>query len=257
MIDAEPYAIDASGRVDHTPIENLVARFQRADGSVDYGSWHDDASARNDLDRYLATLAKVSPKSAPARYTDPTATIAYYINAYHAAGIAVILRAWPVHSLREIGPDPDHDDARGFFRRNTFLFGGSQMTLYGLVSRWLADLSPDPRVACSIGGFSPMFPPIPKSIPTGSAQAAFFDEQAWAFVNAPGVVTVDEARKLVLVSPSFLWRHELFARSSDEADPTPDIRALCERFAAPDLRTALLRAHTWEIAPGPADLSIR
>ncbi len=257
MIDAEPYAIAASGRVDHSPFENLLARFLRADGSLDYASWHADPASRNELDRYLATLSKVSPRSAPASYGDTTSAIAYYINAYHAAGIAVILRAWPVRSIREIGPDPDHDDARGFFRRNTFLFGGSQMTLYGLVCRWLADLSPDPAVACAIGGFSPMFPPVPKSIPTGPSQPSFFAEQARAFVNSPGVVTLDEARQRVLVSPAFFWRHELFARSSDEADPTPDIRALCERFAAPDLRASLLRARKWELAPAAADLSIR
>jgi len=64
-------------------------------GAVDYNSWQED---QEDLNAYLQTLAQFPPDEA----TSKNHKLAYWINAYNALTVQLILENYPLKSIKEI-----------------------------------------------------------------------------------------------------------------------------------------------------------
>ena len=81
--------------VDHSLLDRLLEGHVSENGLVDYASIKESGA----LDPYLAVLEDVNP----AALTEQDA-IAYWINAYNAYTIKLIIDNYPVGSIREISP---------------------------------------------------------------------------------------------------------------------------------------------------------
>lgn len=85
---------------DHKPWETLLQKYVDANGLVDYASWQKDQSK---LDVYLATLAA----NPPLALWSHNERLAYWINAYNAFTIKLILKNYPINSITDLdGGDP-------------------------------------------------------------------------------------------------------------------------------------------------------
>ena len=104
----------------HSVFTEVLSKFVREDGTVDYGGLRQDSSL---LDRYLGQLRAVSPASAPHRFRTNSDRLAYYINAYNAFVIAGIRDLCPVENIDEAYA------VGGFFWRTSFLMGQELTTL--------------------------------------------------------------------------------------------------------------------------------
>ncbi|MGH9810134.1 MAG: DUF547 domain-containing protein, partial [Terriglobia bacterium] len=65
-------------------------------GGIDFSGLADD---RADLDRVVAFVAAVDPASQPQRFSDLTARLAFYINAYNALAMYGVVQAAVPESL--------------------------------------------------------------------------------------------------------------------------------------------------------------
>ncbi len=84
-------------RVDHRAWNQLLAKYVDNQGMVDYRSWHASAADSQALQRYLQRLSQANPDQ-PA---EPSAKMAFWINAYNAVTIHGILREYPTSSIRK------------------------------------------------------------------------------------------------------------------------------------------------------------
>ncbi len=83
-------------RIDHRAWDRLLKQFVDQRGYVAYDQWKQSTAATRALDEYLATL---SAADLTAR-SDPSARLAFWINAYNALTIRGILREYPTTSIR-------------------------------------------------------------------------------------------------------------------------------------------------------------
>ena len=89
-----PALASESARVDNTIYAALLDAHLK-DGLVDYEGFKRDEPK---LDRYLDVLAAVGPAT-----LDRDERFAFYVNVYNAWTIKLILKNWPVDSIKDIG----------------------------------------------------------------------------------------------------------------------------------------------------------
>ena len=98
--------------VAHSPWDALLQRHVHG-GRADYPSFQ---RARNELERYLATLATINPDDLHSKQ----AQAAFWINAYNACVIKGVLEHYPLTSVRKV---------KGFFDRIRYQVAGQALTL--------------------------------------------------------------------------------------------------------------------------------
>ena len=79
----------------HSSWNVLLQKYVSEDGIVDYSSWNKNKDA---LNKYIKLLEQKSP----ANYWDRNDSLAYFINAYNAITVKLILDNYPLESIKEI-----------------------------------------------------------------------------------------------------------------------------------------------------------
>ena len=75
--------------------DNMLKKYVSVDGSVNYKNWKKE---QNELKKYIKTLEENNPKNSWSKNDK----LAYWINAYNAITIDLILQNFPVKSIKEI-----------------------------------------------------------------------------------------------------------------------------------------------------------
>jgi len=162
----------AGPTVDNT----IYARLLKAhvvDGKVDYAGFkHDEA----DLDRYLAQLEKVKPDR-----LDRAEQMAFYINAYNAWTIKLILSHYPgVKSIKDLGSLFQSPWKKKFVKIN-----GKTTTLDHIEHGILRPVFKDPRVHFAVNCASKSCPPLQDKPFTGADLDRQLDAATIHFINDP------------------------------------------------------------------------
>lgn len=89
------FTIKGNGQGTHAVWNDLLATYVNQEGMVDYEGFHKD---KLKLDEYLDHLSSNAPKEA---WTE-NEKLAYWINAYNAFTISLILQHYPVKSIMDI-----------------------------------------------------------------------------------------------------------------------------------------------------------
>ena len=79
----------------HHRWDNMLQNFVNERGQVDYQSWLTD---QDNLDAYIKTLAIMPPHESDSK----NAKLAYWIYAYNALTVQLILKNYPLKSIKEI-----------------------------------------------------------------------------------------------------------------------------------------------------------
>ena len=87
----------------HGDLTSFLERFVDGHGRVDYASAKSD---RASLQRYIAAIGATSPDAAPALFPTERDRLAYWINAYNAWVLHVVLDRHPVAGVGDFGPPP-------------------------------------------------------------------------------------------------------------------------------------------------------
>ena len=237
-------AMDGTSAVDgpfsHSALDSVLHQFVDEAGYVDYKALK---SNRSDLDRYVQSLADVSPKSHPGRFPVREEKLAYWINAYNALVLSAVLDAYPVGSVKDI------KYLSGFFNRTWFTVGGESYTLNGIEHDILRDEFKEPRIHAAINCASVGCPRLraaaflPEGL-DGQLEKVMFD-----FLNEARNVTIDQQAGVVRLSKILEWFEADFTGwlAQSEGAENPDIVDYVARYL-PEEKSRLLRETDFGIA---------
>ena len=126
-------------------------------GRIDFAALAQDHA---DLDRVVAFVAAVDPTSRPQRFSDRTARLAFYINAYNALAMSGIVDAAVPQGLGGL-------TKFSFFYLRKFVVGGKSISLYDLENQLIRPLGEE-RIHFALNCMVVGCPRLPRalSLPT-------------------------------------------------------------------------------------------
>lgn len=208
--------LGAQERFRHADWGKVLARFVDARGRVDYEALAKD---RADLDRYLESVRRVSPRSRPDLFPDRDDRLAYYLNAYNALVFEGVLARGPERvSVWKGGLVSGY----AFFVGRKVVLGGEETSLKRLEDRWVREGFRDPRVHAALNCASIGCPRLPQVPFEAASLDAQLDAAMAEFVAEARNVRVDDAGRTVTLSKIFDWFEEdflAFERAKGSQDP--------------------------------------
>jgi hypothetical protein len=186
-------ALRAAGPPDPAPFDAVLAERARG-GGFDYRGA--DGQDRKRLAAYLSNLGDADPKA-----MSPAEAKAFFINAYNAMAITIVLDRYPVKSIRDID---------GAFDKIQKRIGGEMRTLDDVENRLRA--MKDARIHFAIVCASKSCPPLATRAYMAASLDAALDTQARVFINDPSKNRFDRFGDRVSLSKIFDWNHKEFER---------------------------------------------
>ncbi len=196
---------DAGFDQDHPLWTELLGKHVE-DGRVSYGVLH--SRDRRALTAYLGELEAVTPADY-GRFSEAQ-KIAFWLNAYNAYTVELILRHYPLESIREIGFLP----LAAF--RDSFIpiraTGEETMSLNDIEHEVLRALFSEPRIHFALVCASESCPPLRAEAFRARDLNSQLDDQARLFINDPTKNRFDAASGTLYLSKIFDWFAEDFVK---------------------------------------------
>ena len=186
-------AVRAAGPPDPAPFDAVLAERARSSGFDYAGATGQD---RKRLAAYLSNLGDADPKA-----MSKAEAKAFFLNAYNAMAVAIVLDRYPVKSIRDID---------GAFDKIPKRIGGEMMTLDDVANRLRA--MKDARLHFAIVAASKSAPPLAARAYAAAGLDAALDTQARVFVNDPSKNRIDRFGDRVSLSKIFDWNRKEFER---------------------------------------------
>lgn len=210
------FATGAAGNtVDHTLLGDLLAKHVR-DGVVDYAGFK---AEEKKLDQYLSVL----------EHTDPDALgreeqFAFYINAYNAWTIKLILTGYPgVKSIKELG-----SIFQSPWKKEIARINGRALTLDDIEHKILRPTFKDPRVHFAINCAAKSCPPLLPEPYRGEALDSQLSRVTRDFINTPGNHRLEG---------DTLWVNSIFKWFAEDFNDDPG--GFYRKYAQGELKRAL------------------
>jgi hypothetical protein len=173
------YAVAAtSALVDHGAFDKLLKKHVSAQGLVDYKGFKTDEAGFN---QYLALLSK----NPPAANWSKNDQMAYWINAYNAYTIRLILDHYPVQSIKDIGSKIKIPFVTTPWAIKFFSIGGEKMSLDNIEHGILRKKFDDPRIHFALVCASMSCPRLRNEAYTAAQLEKQLDDQGRDFLNNP------------------------------------------------------------------------
>ena len=170
----------------HASWNVLLQKYVDDDGNLDYSSWKKNQS---DLDKYIQLLEN----NPPANYWDNNDSLAYFINAYNAVTVKLILDNYPLKSIRDI-KDP--------WDRKSLNLPNNSLTLNEIEHKVLRKMG-DPRIHFAINCASASCPKLLNEAFRASKVQKQLEEATAIFINDTSKNQISE--KNIGLSKIFLW----------------------------------------------------
>lgn len=201
-----PQSPAGSPPLSHAAWDSLLARYVDSAGWVRYGAWQADSQG---LVRYLDRLAA----QPPAAEASEGEQIAYWLNAYNAYTVLLILRHYPLGSITEL-----HRVrwVATVWDQKWFSIGGMAMSLGQIEHQILRAYFAEPRIHFALNCASYSCPSLRGEAYTADRLDAQLDAQARDFLADPrrNRITPEGAE----ISRLFLWFRGDFTRMGSLRD---------------------------------------
>lgn len=182
---------------DHQLWNQLVKAHVKPNGMVDYKGFIEDKAR---LDQYLKLLSE----NAPDRNTwSKNEQLAYWINAYNAFTVKLIVDNYPVKSIRDLGPALKIPLIKDVWHYKFFKIGGVESSLDEIEHSILRKEFEEPRIHFAINCASVSCPPLLNEAFTADKLDSQLTKVAVGFINDPtrNKITTDQAQ----ISSIFSW----------------------------------------------------
>lgn len=170
-------------------------------GQVDYPALK---ANRAPLDRFVAQIAAVGPKSRPELFPTDADKLAYYINAYNALTMFNVINRYP--EIKSV-----YDSAANFFVLTEFLVDGDPIDLRALENDVVRKQFSEPRIHFALNCASVGCPQLPTEPFLPATLEAQLARETQKFLHEPRNVSLKDGR--VIISEIFKWYAEDFTPS--------------------------------------------
>jgi hypothetical protein len=170
--------VAAPAPVDHSAFDKLLKKHVNDKGLVDYKGFKADQTAFN---HYLDQLSK----NPPAASWSKAEQMAYWINAYNAFTIRLILDHYPVLSIKDIGSKIKIPFVTTPWAAKFFSIGGEKMSLDNIEHGTLRKKYDDPRIHFALVCASISCPRLRNEAYTPAKLESQLDDQGRDFLNNP------------------------------------------------------------------------
>jgi hypothetical protein len=223
---------------DHEDWNAVLTSFVDERGRVDYEALARD---RARLDRYLAQIAEIGPRSTPERFPTQGHELAYYINAYNALVFQGVLDGNVDAETVWRGLVPGY----GFFVGRKFRLDGQSINLRNLENKIVRARFGDARIHAALNCASTGCPRLPTTaFEPGRLERELTTAMA-EFVSNEQHVRIDDANRTVFLSKIFDWyREDFLADERETGNANPTLIDYVNRFRGDD-------------SPIPGDYTVR
>ncbi|MEM7410992.1 MAG: DUF547 domain-containing protein [Myxococcota bacterium] len=211
---------EATALFQHDGFDAFLSRHVDDRGRLDYAA---AAGDRSDLDRYLVALATASPDATPDHFPSDADRLAYWLNAYNAWAIALVLEHYPIASVREVpSPAPARwvvPDLAGFFFFQHVTLGGETLSLYELENGVVRERFPDPRIHFALNCASRSCPRLPAEAFRPTTLEAQLARETRRFLGEARNFEVRPGDREIHLSSIFDWYTDDFTDWVTQQDP--------------------------------------
>ncbi|WP_426058698.1 DUF547 domain-containing protein [Hymenobacter sp. B1770] len=186
----------AAPPVDHSAYDRLLKKHVNEKGLVSYKGFKADSK---EFDQYLDLLSK----NPPAKSWSKNEQMAYWINAYNAYTIRLILNHYPVQSIKDIGSKIKIPFVTTPWASKFFSIGGEKMSLDNIEHGTLRKKYNDPRIHFALVCASISCPRLRNEAFTADKLDRQLDDQGRDFLNDPSKNKL--GKDAVLLSKYFDW----------------------------------------------------
>jgi len=189
----------------HSIWNSLLQKHVRANGMVDYKGFIAD---KDKLEKYLNLLSNNAPDK---QQWSEKEQLAYWINAYNAFTIKLIIDNYPVESIRDLHPTFKIPGVNTVWHKKFFKIGGEESSLDEIEHSILRKEFEEPRIHFAINCASFSCPPLRGEAFVASKLDKQLDEMATQFINddARNNISRNEAE----VSKIFNWFTKDFTKN--------------------------------------------
>ncbi|RJG51661.1 DUF547 domain-containing protein [Motilimonas pumila] len=173
------------------------------------------------LHRYIAKLESVAPA-----LLSKDQQMAYWINLYNAATVALIVEAYPVSSIKRVGSWFN----LGPWDQEVVSISGHKLSLNDIEHQILRPIWQDPRIHYAVNCASIGCPNLAKQAYHEGNLEAQLEQQALEYVNHPRGVRVENDQ--LYLSSIYHWYQEDFGSFNE-------LKLHLQQYAKPELKQAL------------------
>ena len=203
-VDLNKIQLDNTTLVDHQKWSELLKKYVSQNGQVNYKAW---SKNHTQLDQYLSALSQ----NIPGKNWTQSQKIAYWINAYNAFTIKLILNHYPLKSIKEI--------ADGIPMINSpwdlkfFQIGTVDFDLNTIEHQILRKEFQEPRIHFAINCASISCPKLRNEAYFATRLEAQLEQQAKDFIHDPtkNIINANQTS----LSSIFNWFQSDFTRKGD------------------------------------------
>jgi hypothetical protein len=192
---------------EHTAWTSLLRRYVR-DGVVDYAGWK--RSGQEDLDAYLGSLESVC-RGHYDTWSRPQ-KLAFWINAYNAYTVRLVLNHYPLRSIRDIGLLPDAPFREDFIPIRKLR--GDTISLNDIEHEILRKELQEPRIHFAIVCASKSCPALRSEAYRADQLEHQLDDAARVFVRDATKNRFDVSARTLWLSSILDWFHDDFERAA-------------------------------------------
>ncbi|WP_370687644.1 DUF547 domain-containing protein [Fulvivirga ligni] len=194
----------------HKLWDELVKRHVDAEGLVDYKGFVKD---KKQLEEYLSQVSSHAPDKAKWSKAEQ---LAYWINAYNAFTIKLIVDNYPVESIQDLHPTLKIPGINTVWHKKFFKIGGKESSLDEIEHDILRKEFNEPRIHFAINCASYSCPQLRNEAYTAPKIEQQLKEQAISFVNDGKRNKIEKNH--VELSKIFSWFTKDFTKKGDLID---------------------------------------
>ncbi len=184
-----------SAQIDYAPLNDLLKTYVH-DKKVDYKNL---LKEKKKLFAFTEEMGKISPKSHPANFKTTNEKLAFWINAYNAFILRIIIDNYPIESIKDI-------NFIGFtiwLHKN--LIGGENISFKSLEDDIIRSEFKDPRIHFAINCASYSCPPLVNRAYMPSTLNEQMESSTRNFINDRENFKIDNKEKIIYLSSIFDW----------------------------------------------------
>lgn len=188
------FILEPQTPISHDQWHNQLQQYVSSTGTVNYSAWTLEEAR---LDAYLSKLESARPAS-----MDHNEQLAFWINAYNAYTVKLILKHYPLSSITDLDSPWD---------QKFITISGTTYSLNDIEHTILRGQLKEYRVHFAVNCASISCPPLLNKAYTANNVQGFLDSQARTFINSTRYNSISGSE--LRLSKIFEWYREDFERS--------------------------------------------